>query len=113
LPVISEIVGRTGEDVHLLDGGLIPWNQLKSFMNHPQIRQFQIVQNADASITVKFVAEKDADIKQIKKLLERRFSSILTDSLKINYVAAEKILPSISGKSKLVISNYNQTVTQS
>jgi phenylacetate-CoA ligase len=113
LPVISEIIGRTGEDVHLPDGGLIPWNQLKSFMNHPQIRQFQIVQNADASITVKFVAEEDADIEQIQKLLGHRFSSILTKSLEINYMPVEKILPSISGKSKLVISNYNQAVTQS
>ena len=112
LPLISEIIGRTGEDICLPDGKTVPWNQLKGFMNHPQIRQFQLVQNEDGSLTVKFVAEEKCDIERAKRLLLSRFSSLLCNSIKINFLIVDNIPPAASGKSKLVISNYNPEAIQ-
>lgn len=109
LPVISEIIGRTGEDIYLPNGKMIPWNQLKGLMNHPCIRQFQLVQNKDSSLTVKFIAEEKYDIEQIKKLLTSRLSSLLGDSIRIEFLLVQKIEPAPSGKSKLVISNYDNS----
>ena len=106
LPAISEIIGRTGEDMFLPSGKVIPWNQLKGLMNHPQIRQFQLVQNEDSSITVRYVAEKEADITHIENLLHHRFAALLENAVTLCFEGCYKIAPAPSGKSKLVISRY-------
>ena len=103
LPVISEITGRTGEDIYLPDGRAIPWNQLKGFMNHSCIRQFQLIQNEDASLTVKFVPEDAGDIGNITDTLTSRFEALLADSVKFDFSIVKTIAPAPSGKSKLVI----------
>jgi len=106
LPIISEVVGRTGEDVFLPSGKTIPWNQLKGLMNHPQIRQFQLVQNKNGSILVKYIPERNSNIQEIEKLLKFRFTNLLQNSIKVKFLKVNKITPSSSGKSKLVVSNY-------
>jgi len=107
LPVISEIVGRTGEDIYLPTGKIIPWNQLKGFMNHPDVRQFQLVQNKDGCLTVKFIPENKCEIEQTKNILTSRFYSLLGDSIRIDFSIVERIAPAPSGKSKLVICHYD------
>ena len=107
LPVISEIIGRTGEDMFLPSSKVIPWNQLKGLMNHPQIRQFQLVQNEDSSITVRYVAEKETDIPQIEDLLHHRFAVLLENAVTLCFERSYKIDPAPSGKSKLVICRYS------
>jgi len=106
LPALSEIAGRTGEDIYLPDGQVIPWNQLKGFMNHPDIRQFQLIQNEDASLTVKFVPEQYSDTEHTKNILASRFEGLLAGSIKLEFSIAEAIAPAPSGKSKLVICHY-------
>jgi phenylacetate-CoA ligase len=107
LPVISEIIGRTGEDIMLPSGRIIPWNQLKGFMNHPDIRQFQIIQNKDGSLTVKFIAEEKNNIEDTKTLLASRFKGLLGDCVNIGFSIVERIEPAPSGKSRLVICEYH------
>lgn len=106
LPVLSEIAGRTGEDIYLPDGKTIPWNQLKGFMNHPNVRQFQLVQNKDSTLTVKFVPEDNNTIEATKNILTSRFKGLLGDFVTINFSVVEKIDPAPGGKSKLVICHY-------
>ena len=107
LPVISEVIGRTGEDIYLPSGKVIPWNQLKGFMNHSDVQQFQLVQNKDGSLTIKFIPEQNSNIEQTKSILISRFRSLLGDSIGIDFSIVERIDPAPSGKSKLVISNYH------
>jgi len=107
LPVISDIAGRTGEDIYLPNGKTILWNQLKGFMNHPDVRQFQLVQNKDALLTVKFIPEDKSNIKQTKNILTSRFNGLLGDSVRIDFSIVERIDPATSGKSKLVICHYD------
>jgi phenylacetate-CoA ligase len=106
LPMIAEIIGRTGEDILLPDGRTVPWNQLKGLMNHPQVRQFQLVQQADGSLTVRYVPENHADRQTIESLLKARFEDLLGPSLPIEMDKVNQIPPAPSGKIKLVISNY-------
>jgi len=106
LPTIAEILGRTGEDIFLPGGGTVSWNQLKSPMNHPQIRQFQIIQNKNGNITVRYVTEAGTNAEQIESLLLVRYREILGPSINIEMKKADEIAPASSGKSKLVISNY-------
>lgn len=108
LPGLSEIAGRTGEDIYLPDGEILPWNQLKGFMNHQDVRQFQLVQNKDASLTIKFVSAEKNNIEQTKHILASRFESVLGDRIKFDFSIVQNIPPAASGKSKLVISNYHQ-----
>lgn len=107
LPMIAEIVGRTGEDILLPDGQTIPWNLLKSPMNHPHVRQFQIVQDGDGGLTVACVAEPDTDCGSMQTLLLRRFRELLGSSIAIEFKKVDRIHPDPSGKCKLVISNYS------
>jgi hypothetical protein len=107
--MIAEIVGRTGEDIFLPDSRIMPWNQLKSPMNHPQIRQFQLVQNGNGSLTVRYIAEPGTDIGQIENLLLLRYRDLLGPSMGIEIERTDRIAPACSGKSKLAISHYRPT----
>lgn len=106
LPMIAEIVGRTGEDMILPTGKIVPWNQLKSLMTHQKIRQFQLVQNEDASLTIRYVPENGADTEKLDSLFLRRYHDFLGNSMKIKIEKSTTIYPAVSGKSKLVISRY-------
>ena len=106
LPMIAEILGRTGEDLVLPDGRSVPWNQLKGLMNHPWIRQFQLVQNKDASLTVRYVTEKDADTAGLEHLLLYRFKKLLDNSIAVRAEICDEIATGPAGKTKLVISHY-------
>lgn len=106
LPLISEIIGRSGEDIVLQGGKKVAWNVLKGAMNHNQIRQFQIVQNKEGSVVVKYVPEPKAQTADIEELLRFRFSSLLPPSVSLDFEKVQKIETAASGKSKLVISDY-------
>ena len=106
LPMIAEIVGRTGEDMILPTGKIVPWNHLKSLMTHQKIRQFQLIQNEDASMTIRYVPEDGADTRQLDNLFLSRYQNLLGDSIEIKIEKTISIPPAASGKSKLVISRY-------
>jgi len=106
LPVFKELIGRSGEDFYLPGGRKIQWNVLKGAMNHNLIRQFQLVQNPDASVTVKYIPEGSGHIPEIEHILKERFGSLLSGSVSISYEVVEKIPQSPGGKSKLVVCNY-------
>jgi phenylacetate-CoA ligase len=106
LPMIEEIAGRTGEDMSLPTGKTIPWNQLKSLMTHQRIRQFQLVQDKNGSLTIKYIPEDGADTEQLDALLLYRFRRLLGDPIEIKIEKTTVIRPAASGKSKIVVSNY-------
>jgi len=106
LPTLAEIIGRSGQDILLPDGTAMPWNQLKSLMNHPGIRQFQLVQNPDASLTVRYVRDPTADKTATEELIMRRYRGLLGDCIPITIDSVKTIAPAHSGKSKLVVSNF-------
>ncbi len=106
LPMIEEIVGRTGEDILLPNGKTVPWNQLKSLMTHQHVRQFQLVQNDNGSFTIKYVPERNADTKQLDELLLYRYRNLVGNSIEIKIEKTTLIPPAASGKSKLVVSHY-------
>lgn len=108
LAMLEKIVGRNGEDIICPDGRVLLWNQLKGFMNISQIRQFQIVQNSDGGIVIKYVPQEDADICEIDKIIKSRFSPVVGDSIKFEIEKVSIIKPAKSGKLKLVVSNYKK-----
>jgi len=106
LPMIEEIAGRTGEDMSLPNGKTIPWNQLKSLMTHQRIRQFQLVQEKDGSLTIRYIPEDISETEQLDALLRFRFQHLLGDSTEIKTEKTAVINPADGGKSKLVVSHY-------
>ncbi len=112
LPMLAEIIGRSGEDITLPSGKVMPWNQLKGLMNHPHIRQFQLIQNADGSFLVKYIKEPHTDEKPLERLILERYQKLLGDCLPIKVELVNQIPPAISGKSKLVISHYKRELEQ-
>jgi phenylacetate-CoA ligase len=108
LPMLAEIVGRTGENVTLPDGRIVLWNQLKGLMNHPQIRQFRLVQEGNGDFTVRYVPENTADVEQLERLLRDRFRILMGDTIPLRLERTTFIAPEPTGKSKLVVSHYQR-----
>ena len=108
LPMLAEIIGRSGQDMCFPNGKTVPWNVLKSAMNHNQIRQFQIVQNPNASVTIKYIPESQAGISELEALFSQRFKCLLPSSTQITFEIVSHIPQASSGKSKLVICNYRE-----
>ena len=108
LAMLEKIVGRSGEDIICPDGKVLLWNQLKGFMNISQVRQFQIVQNRDGNMAVKYVPQEDADIHEIDRLIKSRFEPITGNSIKFKIEKVTTIKPAKSGKIKLVFSDYKR-----
>ena len=91
LPMIAEIIGRSGEDITLPTGRIVPWNELKSLMNHPQIRQFQIIQNTKGDLLIKYIKEPNADKLALDELLKSRYRRLLNNTLPIETDCVNKI----------------------
>ncbi len=108
LAMLEKIVGRDGQNIICPNGKVLLWNQLKGFMNISQVRQFQIIQNSDGSLTVKYVPAEDADIREISRLIKSRFEPVVGNSVKFNIEEVTSIKPAKSGKLKLVVSNYRR-----
>ena len=51
--------------------------------------------------------EASSLLEQLKNLFKSRFEQFLGNSIKLNFSIVDKIDPASSGKSKLVISNYD------
>lgn len=113
LPVITEILGRTGQDILLPDGKKVSWNLLKSPMNHPGIRQFQVVQNEDGSLTVNYIPELSINNCDIENLLLHRYRALVGNTIKIEIKEISSIPHANSGKSILVKSYYKPEINQS
>jgi phenylacetate-CoA ligase len=109
LPMLTEIIGRSGEDMVLADESKVPWNQLKSLMTHQQIRQYQLIQQSDGSLAVHYVPEPAADTRQIEELLMYRYRRLLGQTVAVCISRRTAIPPAASGKTKLVVCNYAPT----
>lgn len=107
LPMLAEIIGRTGENIILPDGRRVLWNQLKGLMNHPHIRQFRLVQERDGKLVVRYVCEQEANVEQLDNLLLGRFRSLVGRSIEVRLEEVSFLPPAPSGKSKLVVSHYD------
>lgn len=111
LPMLTEIVGRSGEDIVLSNGRRVPWNQLKSLMTHQQIRQYQLIQQEDGSLAVYYVPEPAADTRRIEDLLLYRYRQLLGQTMNIRIVKRTSIPPASSGKTRLVVCRYAPAVS--
>ena len=112
LPVITEILGRTGQDISFPNGKKMSWNLLKSPMNHPAIRQFQIIQNEDGSLIVNYIPELRIDNCDIENLLLHRYKDLLGNTIKIEIKKINNIPNANSGKTILVKSYYKAEISQ-
>jgi len=106
LPLMAEIIGRTGENIILPNGRSVLWNQLKGLMNHPHIRQFRLIQEQNGEFVVRYVPEEGANIERLDHLLLGRFRALIGDAVRIRLEKTASIPPDASGKSRLVVSRY-------
>lgn len=107
LPMLAQIVGRTGQNIRLPNGSVVLWNHLKSQMTHPLIRQFQLEQDSQGDFAIHYVPDKRGDIRELDALLMRRFHALVGDCIRIRIDHVESIPPAPGGKSPLVVSHYD------
>ncbi len=109
LPLLAEIIGRTGENIILPDGKSVRWNQLKGLMNHPHIRQFRLVQEQNGEFVVRYVPEQGANLERLDHLLLGRFRALIGEAVPIRLERTASIPPDPTGKSRLVVCHYRPT----
>jgi len=108
LPLIMEIGGRRCHDVCLPNGDSVPWNQLKVLVSHPNVRQYQLIQNEDASVTFRYVPERDCDVTSLGNMLVLRLEAAFHKQVRVTSECVNELSITRGGKSMLLISHYQR-----
>jgi phenylacetate-CoA ligase len=106
LPVLEELVGRTGEIFRTRDGRMISPNfWCRTFMNPAlsgRIIRFQVVYRNDNEIQIKLVKGEGYDENTEQKLLDF-LNDNFSAQMKVYLTHVDEIRPQISGKYQMVI----------
>ena len=105
-PLLGKIQGRITDVIRFPDGSWVPGEFLTTIFDHaPEaVRQFQIIQNSDYSLTLRYVpttAQSDDVVNACCETLRKRFSS---QGLPVR---AEKVaaIPHDRGKTRFIIND--------
>lgn len=109
LPLISQISGRTTDYLVTKKGKKIPGLALdiQTFVSD-SIEQFQIIQENTYKVRVKIVPSQNAfrdDINSICTCIVDKYKRILGEDIDISIELVDQILPTASGKRRIVVSN--------
>jgi phenylacetate-CoA ligase len=98
LPVLGKVVGR-GVNLFRLPGERIvsPWPLVGPLKSRPELRQFQIVQDAFDRFIVRYAAERDLD-PAAREAIAANFRKILDLPLSVSFERVEEFQRSASGK---------------
>lgn len=103
-PRIEAVQGRISDVVRTPSGKQITGGLSGLFLESPgAIRQMQIIQHADLSITLRYVGRSENDAGAAVAAAVRKLSALLDDEVRIAAVAVDAI-ESVAGKARLVIS---------
>lgn len=103
-PRIAPVQGRVADVIRTPSGKQITGGLSGIFLDSPgTIRQMQIVQHADFSITLRYVATTPGGADKAVALAVRRLQDIIDDDVLITPVAVD-VIESAAGKARLVIS---------
>jgi len=111
LPMLLGVEGRSMDVIRSPAGGVVGgtfWTVL--LRSRPGLRQFQVVQEADGAITVRYVPD-ESFTPGVLDYFTTRVRETLGDSMAVRYDRVEKIRLSASGKLRLVESRYRQRAT--
>lgn len=99
-PLMSEVTGRTFEIMHFGEKYIHGHFFANLFLGHPEVKQFQIVQETNDLLIIKIVSpNRDLDIEPIMQKIRANVGSDVTVKLKF----VEEIPPLSSGKYRYTI----------
>jgi len=109
LPLLATISGRTTDVIFTKDGKCIPGISLPfDVFASPGVEQFQIVQETRDSVVIRVVLDRTCPRNQVDDTVEQilyKYRSILGEDTYVSVESVEQILPTRSGKTRVVISN--------
>ena len=109
LPLLAAVNGRTADVIFTKSGKRIPGVALPwGFLASLGVEQFQIVQENYEKVVIKLIIDKEYPRDRIDEMIKevlRRFTSMLGDDIDVVAELVDQILPTISGKTRFVLSN--------
>jgi len=109
LPLLAAISGRTTDVIFTKDGKCIPGLSLPfGVFDSPGIEQFQIVQETRDSVVIRLVLDRACPRNQVDDAVKQilyQYRSILGEDTDVSVEFVDQILPTRSGKRRVVISN--------
>lgn len=104
-PLLEKIIGRDTDVVLLRDNKKLTVHSFTGIFEYiPEISQFQILQEKEGEIVVKYIKADNFTADVLTFITKELQKYIKDETFIINYMEVDKILPSKSGKPQIVIS---------
>ena len=104
LPILAEIEGRSTDFVTAADGTVLHGLALIYVLRElPEVKEFKIIQETRARVTVQLVESAD-ERKQLEKTVTQQFQQRLGDAVNINFDYVSRVEREASGKFRYVVS---------
>lgn len=102
-PLLEKIIGRETDIVHLPNGKKMVVHSFTGIFEYiPEIKQFQVIQETQNEITIKYIKGHSFTTAALKKATIELQKHIQDISFKIVYEEVNTILPSKSGKPQII-----------
>jgi phenylacetate-CoA ligase len=114
-PLLERVTGRTGESFARRDGGLVIPDAFVKLLawefRSPDVRRFQVVQEAVDRIVVRVVPQGGAAgySDDARREIAQRIGELMGESCAVEFVTVDEVESSRSGKYFYTISNVNAT----
>ena len=103
LSLFQKIIGRETDIVETPSGKkLIVHSFTGIFEYYPEIKQFQVVQRTRELLTIRYLIGANFKLSVLEKI-KNQLDNFAEESLNIDFIRVEEILPSKSGKPQIVI----------
>ncbi len=107
--ILKEICGRTGDVIKSTKGGTHVVHAFTGVFEHiSEIIQWQIEQEKIDEMKIRYIGKNKLALDKLGDI-EQRLLSFLGEEFKINWEMVPEILPSPSGKPRLIISRLNNS----
>jgi phenylacetate-CoA ligase len=117
LPLLATISGRTTDVIFTKDGKCIPGISLPfNVFDSPGIEQFQIVQETRDKVIIRLVLDRKCPRNHVDDAVKQmvyKYRSILGEDTDVSVEFVDQILPTRSGKRRVVISNEPENLMNS
>jgi phenylacetate-CoA ligase len=107
LPLLMKIIGRDTDIVYTKSGkSMIVHFFTGIFEHYSEIKQFRVIQNELAYITIEYIPENSFNVKVLSEI-ENRIITELGESIGIKFIATNSIPNTASGKPQIISSTLN------
>lgn len=105
-PLLKKIIGRETDVIKTPAQQTLVVHSFTGIFEHfPEIEQYKIIQNRLSEIEIQYIPERDKNLSLSLQNIHKKLKELTQNSLEINFVEVDKIIPTRSGKPQIIESN--------